>query len=768
MMLFHPSRSPLHAPPLPGRDNALKCRTHFRTITSKDLINLAALMDLRTALSLQHAEIKPSRYWLSGQQHPVYCLGPVRIWRRWWSHLYERDDSPGAWRICSPEGLVKKCGSDIISLEAFLRSFPVSLAQGDDSFVREIAAKHDPRATVDQITRELAERLGIDACSPTLHQGVACSGYSQVLWASPSSPAFDQDSSVENGPWPKARVARVPFIDIPHQRFEITDNQGRLQQIIGAWSTPWGRDFVLSFTLWQKDSDPLVQTWRCLRTSRKVSPFGLDRALRFPEATVLVLDDLGQAFEINEHYLTTTASPLMVAVAWPRGVTGTTPEDTDWSALKGRTVVCPVSPDKESLRLALALHQELITAEARRVTFRLAEKPCDLPSSVGDLQGLLAREEVGITELSDLARKRFGITPPEEQRRVPGGWRIGDPLPRPRPRFLLDNLLAEGSVTVLYADPGVGKTYFALLMGYAVAGGAPLLPGVLTAPTPRKVLYITSEMQEDIARRLGDIHATFGGREAPENLCLFPEPSREPLPLNLEMEESWQVMGPLVDEAALIVIDHLTNVTGGQNDLQSWQRLRVHLDRLKRRGKAILLLHHAGKNGKQRGTSVLAADVDTILRMEPLKDTANGALITFEKHRDDVSCGKNRSPVCLRWHRDENTNLLRWWTSPVADELTRPWELPPEGVEDRLNRAFIQQNFSERQAIIVEKLANTHLRGLAGLKISDIAEELEVSPSTARAELKALMEGGSIITQGEGKATRYGLAETALRDILLR
>ena len=58
--------------------------------------------------------------------------------------------------------------------------------------------------------------------------------------------------------------------------------------------------------------------------------------------------------------------------------------------------------------------------------------------------------------------------------------------------MLLDPILPERSLSMLYAPRGVGKTLLSLSIGLAVAGGVPLLRW--SAPRRKRVLYVDGEM----------------------------------------------------------------------------------------------------------------------------------------------------------------------------------------------------------------------------------------------------------------------------------
>jgi RecA-family ATPase len=58
--------------------------------------------------------------------------------------------------------------------------------------------------------------------------------------------------------------------------------------------------------------------------------------------------------------------------------------------------------------------------------------------------------------------------------------------------MLLNPVLPERSLAMLYAPRGVGKTLLSLSIGLAVASGSPILRW--HAPRQRRVLYVDSEM----------------------------------------------------------------------------------------------------------------------------------------------------------------------------------------------------------------------------------------------------------------------------------
>src|SRR4051812_14367522 len=78
----------------------------------------------------------------------------------------------------------------------------------------------------------------------------------------------------------------------------------------------------------------------------------------------------------------------------------------------------------------------------------------------------------------------------------------------------------------------------------------------------------------------------------------------------------------LGDGVALLVIDNISTLcrAGKENEAESWEPMQTWLLDLRRRGIAVLLVHHAGKGGAQRGTSRREDILDTVLTLKRPED----------------------------------------------------------------------------------------------------------------------------------------------------
>ena len=87
---------------------------------------------------------------------------------------------------------------------------------------------------------------------------------------------------------------------------------------------------------------------------------------------------------------------------------------------------------------------------------------------------------------------------------------------------------------------------------------------------------------------------------------------------NLATKEGQAAIEPLLAGISLIVIDNLSTLAtaGRDNDAESWTPIQEWLLQLRRRGISVLIVHHAGKGGQQRGTSRREDVLDTVIALK--------------------------------------------------------------------------------------------------------------------------------------------------------
>jgi putative DNA primase/helicase len=205
-----------------------------------------------------------------------------------------------------------------------------------------------------------------------------------------------------------------------------------------------------------------------------------------------------------------------------------------------------------------------------------------------------------------------------------------------------ENMLAPwlgvASLALMYATRGTGKTLVAHGVAWAVACGGGFLNW--RAPQPRRVLLIDGEMRAgDIKERFQNIRAVSEIEPDPEFLKISAADTfRDGLP-NLNSREALQLYADVIGNADLVVVDNLSTLcpTLKENDADSWAPVVEWQLALRRLKKSVLLIHHAGKGGMQRGSSRKEDVLDTVmsLRRPPDYSPTQGARfeVHFEKAR---------------------------------------------------------------------------------------------------------------------------------------
>ncbi|GLS17284.1 hypothetical protein GCM10007874_02990 [Labrys miyagiensis] len=302
--------------------------------------------------------------------------------------------------------------------------------------------------------------------------------------------------------------------------------------------------------------------------------------------------------------------PECVVLSWSGGAGAV--NKADWRPLKGRQVT--LWPDNDDAGRA-AMSQVAITLRAvgaQRVVLvpvpkdNLPEKwdLADHAPSVVDLDALLA----AATDANPGLRAHILTSQQLKALHVPDR----DWIVRP--------FLSTSSLNMIYAARGIGKTWLALSVAIAVAYGTDFV--CYQVPKSRIVLYIDGEMA------LADLKSRVSALDPgdSENLLLLPSErlflSDKPLNINAEEDQKRiaEVLVALSKEGRrpdLIILDNLSSLSAGidENDNTALDSLLRWLTNLRHQGYAILLVHHAGKSGDQRGASRREDLLDTSIKL---------------------------------------------------------------------------------------------------------------------------------------------------------
>jgi putative DNA primase/helicase len=202
----------------------------------------------------------------------------------------------------------------------------------------------------------------------------------------------------------------------------------------------------------------------------------------------------------------------------------------------------------------------------------------------------------------------------------------------PPREMLLDPILPERSLAMLYAPRGIGKTLLSLSIGLAVASGAPVLRW--HAPRQRRVLYVDGEMPlVSLQERLRSIATGLGAAIPNDGFRVLAADNTEN-GLSISSEGGQRSIDPLLNSADLVIFDNLSTLctNGSESASEAWVPMQNWLLKLRRQGTAVLLVHHAGTNGRQRGTSRREDALDTVIGLRRPEDYSPEQGVRFEVH----------------------------------------------------------------------------------------------------------------------------------------
>jgi putative DNA primase/helicase len=219
--------------------------------------------------------------------------------------------------------------------------------------------------------------------------------------------------------------------------------------------------------------------------------------------------------------------------------------------------------------------------------------------------------------------------------------------------MLLDPVLPAQGLVMTYSYRGTGKTMFAFGIAAAVASGSRFLKW--EAPAARNVLYIDGELPASTVQQRLTMTLAHMENKPRSNALRFitPDLQERPMP-DLATKQGQQLIEKHLEDVSLLVLDNLSALCrdGKENEGEGWLPVQGWLLELRRRGIAVLLLHHAGKNLSQRGTSRREDLLDAVITLRHPTDYCPGeglrCELSFEKTRGLLSNDANPIEIQLK------------------------------------------------------------------------------------------------------------------------
>jgi hypothetical protein len=235
----------------------------------------------------------------------------------------------------------------------------------------------------------------------------------------------------------------------------------------------------------------------------------------------------------------------------------------------------------------------------------------------------------------------------------------------PSRSLMLAPWLPEKGLAMIYSPHGVGKTWIALSIAHTIASGGEFL--CWRAPRPRRVLYIDGEMPAaTLQERYAAVVAASMCDAPRQNFRLVAADCQPDGLPDLADADAQRFYEAAIADAELIIVDNLSTVARGlrENEADAFGPVQSWMLTLRAAGRSVLLVHHAGKGGGQRGTSRKEDVLDTVISLSrpPGYSASEGA-------RFEVRFTKSRG----FWDRDAEPFEARfadgrWTTAEIIAE----------------------------------------------------------------------------------------------------
>jgi hypothetical protein len=209
----------------------------------------------------------------------------------------------------------------------------------------------------------------------------------------------------------------------------------------------------------------------------------------------------------------------------------------------------------------------------------------------------------------------------------------------PEREAILEGLLHQRATAMVYSWRGVGKTWFMLGLGWAAASAGQFLKW--KAKRTHKVLHVCGELvASELQARLKIIAGPSADRGHCLNYRLLSSDLHDYGIPDLASPEGQAAIERVLGDTELLLLDNISTLfrAGVENEAESWVPVQNWFLKLRRRGVAIVVVHHAGKAKEQRGTSKREDILDLVLSLrtpddyDPESDDARFD-VRFEKGR---------------------------------------------------------------------------------------------------------------------------------------
>ena len=214
---------------------------------------------------------------------------------------------------------------------------------------------------------------------------------------------------------------------------------------------------------------------------------------------------------------------------------------------------------------------------------------------------------------------------------------------------------------MLYGERGRGKTWFAMALALSMSSGEEFLGN--QPKHARRVIYLDGEMDlRTFQQRMSQISESLRVKPS-SNLKVFtPESFADLLPCVNTPQGQTDIDSMIGDEWDVLFIDNYSAWSSdGRETAEAWAPFMRWMLGHKRAGRAVIVVHHSGKAGKQRGSSkhedALDWSINLIADKQALHDGALRFSLVWEKARHLAS--DQITPLAVTMHKGDY-GALTW------------------------------------------------------------------------------------------------------------
>lgn len=457
--------------------------------------------------------------------------------------------------------------------------------------------------------------------------------------------------------WKQNKSVRLNLSVLPFARIKLPEKVIIVNSANGAClgGVELYNGELITKTYWRKMPDG-VDFYLQIPFSKSYPVYGMDLIANNPLKPVYLTENIIIAHENNEQFLKPNPFSGAIWASWWGGADAVF--DVDWKCLQGRDVHYVMSSIETDVKVFAMLKQ----AKVRSILcLKLNKRDREMVKCIKEpnFHFFARNENCSIPEVLSIGCKNNNGSGSKRQSKFEIIEKFDNIA---KTEFLLEPVISEGSITMLYSDTGVGKTWLALSLGYSISRGKNMCKRWKNNNNPCSVLYIDSEMGEKTINyrqkimesiyddKKVDDKKTSEKKEGDKKLLIMSLSGKD---VNLadvndqdsidkEIAKKNRILGE-GNRIKLIILDNLSTLTEFNDSQKSWKEIFSWLQKYKEDGYSIIIVHHANKLGGQRGSSVKTATVDNVIHIKEVEYSGTARVmieVTVEKGREIYGLAK--------------------------------------------------------------------------------------------------------------------------------